>query len=59
MKKNNEESVKMSPQQLEEQIRLAAYYRWIERGCPAGEGVEDWLEAEAGLTSQSEELEGG
>ena len=29
-------------QELEE----AAYYRWLERGSPQGDGQEDWYEVE-------------
>jgi hypothetical protein len=35
-------SDKMSP----EQLREAAYYRWLERGCPHGDDHSDWFEAE-------------
>ncbi len=28
------------------QLREAAYYRWLERGMPEGEGLEDWFEVE-------------
>ncbi|MCF8215834.1 MAG: DUF2934 domain-containing protein [Chlorobium sp.] len=34
----------------EEQIRLAAYFKWEERGCRQGTDVEDWIEAEDSLT---------
>jgi Protein of unknown function (DUF2934) len=30
----------------QEEMRVAAYYRWIERGSPPGDGAEDWYEAE-------------
>lgn len=30
----------------EEAIRSLAYHKWIEAGCPKGDGVEHWLEAE-------------
>jgi hypothetical protein len=32
--------------QLEESLRKAAYFRWIERGAPEGDGLEDWYEVE-------------
>ncbi len=28
------------------QLREAAYYRWLDRGMPEGEGLEDWYEVE-------------
>lgn len=28
-------------------IREAAYYKWEAAGCPSGDGVKFWLEAEA------------
>lgn len=30
-----------------EAIRTRAYYKWVEAGCPPGDGVCFWLEAEA------------
>jgi hypothetical protein len=36
----------IAPEQLEEHIRVAAYYRWEERGRNEGLHEEDWLEAE-------------
>lgn len=30
----------------EEAIRSLAYHKWIEAGCPDGDGVDHWLEAE-------------
>jgi hypothetical protein len=30
-----------------EEIRLLAYRKWQEAGCPAGDGVDFWLSAEA------------
>ena len=36
----------IQPEQLEEHIRVAAYYRWEERGQTHGAHEDDWLEAE-------------
>jgi len=35
-----------SPEVIEEHIRVAAYYRWVERGMNDGGHEEDWIEAE-------------
>lgn len=34
-----------------QQIELAAYYLWEERGCPMGEPEVDWFQAEAQVTA--------
>ena len=31
---------------LQDRIRNAAYFKWVEAGRPAGQDVEFWLEAE-------------
>lgn len=36
-------------QPSEDRIRLAAYFRWEQAGCPAGEDERFWLEAEQEL----------
>lgn len=33
----------------EEVVRQRAYYKWMAAGCPASDGKEFWLEAEAEL----------
>jgi hypothetical protein len=35
-----------SPEMIEEEIRVTAYYRWVERGMCDGGHEEDWIEAE-------------
>jgi len=35
-----------SPETVEEHIRVAAYYRWVERGMTDGGHEEDWIAAE-------------
>ncbi len=36
-----------------ESIRDAAYFRWEAAGCPCGDGVEFWLEAEAEILANT------
>ena len=33
----------------ESEIAIAAYYLWVNRGCPAGSDQDDWFRAEAEL----------
>ena len=35
----------------ENEIAQRAYQRWIDRGCPQGDGREDWFAAEAELSA--------
>jgi hypothetical protein len=36
-----------------EKIAMRAYEKWCKRGCPHGQDVQDWMEAEAELRSES------
>lgn len=45
----------LTPEQREEQIRLAAYFIWQANGEPEGTAEEDWLRAEEALTEESVE----
>ena len=37
-----------------EAIATAAYYRWLNRGCPQGQDQEDWFEAEREVRERME-----
>lgn len=46
------ESESMSSEPSEEDIRLRAYHRYLERGGGHGQDYDDWLEAERELKSR-------
>ena len=46
------ESVSMASEPSEEDIRLRAYHRYLERGGSQGTDFEDWLEAERELRNR-------
>ena len=41
---------RVKKQLTQEELEKAAYYRWLDRGCPHGDEMSDWLEAEKYLT---------
>jgi hypothetical protein len=48
------ESMSMSSEPSEEDIRMRAYHRYLERGGGHGMDFEDWLEAERELKPTSQ-----
>ncbi|NTV26349.1 MAG: DUF2934 domain-containing protein [Chlorobiaceae bacterium] len=44
-------SVELSPEQIEDHVRIAAYYRWEQRGKIEGMHEDDWIEAEKQIRS--------
>ena len=40
---------KTIPEALKKQIEESAYYKWMSRGCPPGNDIKDWTEAEQEL----------
>ena len=41
----------VAPEPSEDDIRVRAYHRYLERGAGAGSDFDDWLEAEKDLKS--------
>jgi hypothetical protein len=40
-----------SPEQIVDQIRVAAYYRWEQRGKIEGSHMDDWFDAEKDINT--------
>lgn len=61
---SDHETTTMDPEQTQDdtaeqqqccgQIRESAYYKWEAAGCPCGDGVEFWLQAETEITDEGE-----
>ncbi|HVZ81547.1 MAG TPA: DUF2934 domain-containing protein [bacterium] len=45
-KKAHEDMKPETRAEMEETLRKAAYYRWLERGAPLGDDLNDWYEVE-------------
>ncbi len=47
-KVKEKETLKKEPmgEEAHENLEVAAYYHWLERGCPIGDELTDWVEVE-------------
>ena len=45
-----------SVRDYEQTVRVLAYQKWLDEGCPHGRDVEHWVEAEAEVRSQVDGL---
>lgn len=52
-------NVVISPDERHRMIALAAYYRAEQRGFMNGDPLQDWLEAEAEVTTRLRDVEAG
>ncbi|HEV2355630.1 MAG TPA: DUF2934 domain-containing protein, partial [Puia sp.] len=39
-----------------EELEVAAYYHWLNRGCPTDDSLTDWIEVEAELNHKAGSL---
>ncbi len=44
--KEKESSAKTREEVSKEKLEEAAYYHWLERGCPLDDSLTDWVEVE-------------
>ncbi|HJT25189.1 MAG TPA: DUF2934 domain-containing protein [bacterium] len=43
---------KQQDEMARSKMEVAAYYRWLERGCPMGDELTDWVEVERKYASR-------
>jgi hypothetical protein len=53
MAQKKEKAVVSENEVSQEDLRVAAYYRWLNEGCPDNNDLSDWLHAERELAQAS------
>jgi len=48
-KRSKKTVAELTPEMREEQLKLAAYFRWEAKGKSQGTDIDDWCEAEQAL----------
>jgi hypothetical protein len=51
--KEKEKAVKPKKEIPREYLEVAAYYHWLNRGCPSNDDLSDWVEVEKELVGVS------
>jgi len=51
--KHKEAAVKPESEVSKGNLEVAAYYHWLNRGCPSNDELCDWVEAEKELAGAS------
>jgi hypothetical protein len=51
-KKGKKDDSKSSDENHLQQVEMAAYFRWLKRGCPIGDEMEDWVGAEKEISDK-------
>ncbi len=44
--KEKESQKKQNEEVSKDNLEVAAYFRWLERGCPLDDALTDWVEVE-------------
>ena len=53
MARKKEKAVASENRVSQEDLQIAAYYRWLNQGCPSNNDLSDWLQAEKEMAQAS------
>lgn len=51
--KEREKAAKAAKKISQEELERAAYFHWLNRGCPSGDSLSDWFEVEKEFAPKS------